>query len=75
MIIDEVLNRKDGQPYEPKALYDYVTRCLDVDGAEQIATALDSGENRDVQNALCYYIDAHEYRPALKQYIQSVQWI
>lgn len=63
MIIDEILDRKAGRPYNAKAFYNY---CLDYfDGlGDTITRAMDGGTNGDVQEALCGYI-----------YVRSVNWI
>lgn len=75
MIIDLILDRQDGLKYDPKAFY------LDIRGYEQsleieyISKAMDYGSNRDVQNALCKYIDDFDYDPEIKTYIRKVKWI
>lgn len=75
MIIDEILDRKDGASYNPQDFYDYVSQQLDVLNSKDIATALDSGTEEDVKKALCEYIKLGEYNPAICDYINSVNWL
>lgn len=74
MIIDEILNRKAGRPYNAKAFYNY---CLDYfDGlGDTITRAMDGGTNGDVQEALCGYILQQDYNPEICDYVRSVNWI
>lgn len=75
MIIDEILDRKNGASYNPQDFYDYVSQQLDVLNSKDIATALDSGTEEDVKKALCEYIKLGEYNPAICDYINSVNWL
>ena len=75
MIIDEILDRKDGAGYDPKEFYDYVSHSLGTLNAEDIASALDSGTEADVKKALCEYVKLGEYNPAICDYINSVNWL
>ena len=75
MVVDIILDRKDGYGYDPKELYEYCTDEINVCNYEEIARALDSGENKDVQKALCNYINMAEYNPAICDYINSEYWI
>ncbi len=77
MIIDLILNRKDGIKYSPKAFYNYLMGYYKAFPGlvEPIADALDSGTNKDVQNALCDYINKEDYNADLCNYIKSVQWV
>lgn len=75
MIIDEILDRKDGASYNPQDFYDYVSQQLDVLNSKDIARALDSGTEEDVKKALCEYIKLGEYNPAICDYINSVNWL
>lgn len=73
MIIDLILDRKDGTPYEPKRFYN---SCMNYGGkfADEITRAMDAGTEEDVKAALCAYIDG-EYNPEIKNYIHSVKWL
>jgi hypothetical protein len=71
MVIDLILDRKDGKPYNAKEFYNQVTLYRDY----VIAEALDNGENKDVQKALCDYIEHNGYNPKIKDYIKSINWI
>lgn len=75
MIIDVILDRKDGAiNYAPethlKAIYDYATDS----GMNDIATAVDSGNEDDVKAALMRYITACGYPSPLLDYIARVRW-
>ena len=73
MIIDLILDRKDGEQYSPKHFYD---DCMayGVIGHD-IAEAMDNKEERDVKMALCYYIIEQDYNSEICQYIISVNWL
>lgn len=71
MVIDKILDRKDGIPYNAKQFYNEMMNY----GAYDIATALDSGENKDVQTTLCDYIIINSYDPNICDYIKAQEWI
>lgn len=77
MIIDLLLDRKDGAKYCPEAFYRDIRAYeseLDID---YISKALDYGSDRDVHKALCKYLVDFDYiyDPALFEYVTSVPWI
>ena len=78
MIIDLILDRKDGYPYNAHEFYndirDYERLGVGTHG-EDISIAMDYGDNRDVQRVLCQYIDRNEYNPSIKDYIRSQEWV
>lgn len=59
--------------YNPRVFY------FDVLGygkiGDRITRAMDYGEEADVKAALCAYIDEQDYNPAIKDYINSVNWL
>ena len=73
MIIDLILDRKDGRPYTSGNFYRAVNRYHPH--GVQIADALEGGEEADVKKALCNYIKRHDYNPAIKKFINSVTWL
>lgn len=73
MIIDKILDRKDGNPYGPKRFYDDVVMYGEVGFA--IAEAMDSGEEADVEKELCRYLVDNDYRMSIGDYINSVNWL
>jgi len=73
MIIDLILNRKDGETYSARQFYAGVMQYGEI--GHGIAAALDSGENKDVQRELCTYIDEQEYNPDIKNYINDQEWL
>lgn len=74
MIVDRILDRKDGTPYNAKELYDY---CKDVGEGigDDIVDALDYKTEEEVKDALCNYIVAQGYNLDICDYIRSVNWI
>lgn len=80
MIIDRILDRKgweeDGKYdyYDPKEFYNDMMSYADM-GGEEIARAMDFGEEEDVQRELCKYITDHNYNPEICKYINSVNWL
>ena len=75
MIIDIILDAKDGD-YNPREFYNYVSESeAFFDSDWSISRALDSGTNQDVQNALCKYIDVNQYNSEIKTFINLFTWI
>lgn len=81
MIIDVILDRR---AYERKDkifgwygekqfrdLYDYAMSFE----FHYLARAIDGGTEKDVKDALCRYIDENGYRPSIKRFVRSVNWI
>ena len=77
MIIDLILERKDGAPYNPHTFYTNVMGYGEIwpELAHPIAEAMDSGTNEDVQRTLCGYIMSEGYNPAICGYIVNTDWI
>jgi hypothetical protein len=77
MIIDLILDRKDGKPYSPKKFYDEVMAYGKTwpKMAYPIADAMDVGTEKQVKLALEKYITDNEYNPSIIDYINSVNWI
>lgn len=73
MIIDLILDRKDGDDYNARDFYFNVLEYGEPGRA--ITQALDGGTNRDVQKALADYIMDNEYNPEICGYIFSVDWL
>ena len=81
MIIDIILDRKEGEhtgeKYDPRAFYRAILGWIDLNPkpAGEITAAMDYGTNKDVRAALCRYIDAGDYNPALKDWINAREWV
>lgn len=74
MIIDKILDRKDGIPYDARTFYNDMM-VYHATGGHAIATALDSGEEHDVKRELARYIVEQEYNLDIITYINSVNWL
>ena len=69
MIIDKILNRKDGRHYSAHDFYIEVRKYerLGVGThGEDISIAMDYGDNRDVQRVLCQYIQRNGDRKSTR---------
>lgn len=76
MIIDLILDRKDGVEYDERDFYHDVRRYEETFNFEpSISLAFDYGFNEDIKEALCKYIDENEYNEDVKDYINSVNWL
>ena len=77
MIVDLILDRKDGVVYDAYRFYtdvqDYGTVFGDL--AWNIARAMDEGTEEDVKRELCRYIKEQGYNPEICEYINSVNWL
>lgn len=77
MIIDLILDRKDGSPYNAREFYWDVLQyesIFDFD-CYGISRAMDYGTNKDVQNALCKYIREQQYNPNICDYVKTQDWL
>lgn len=79
MIIDLILDRKDNEKDYGRDIYNAHDFYIDVlnygEIGEEITMAMDYGEEKDVKNALCNYIDKNEYSPLIKNYINNKNWL
>jgi hypothetical protein len=80
MIIDLILDRRDGFSYDAREFYfdvrDYENSGMaPTTGKDCISLAMDEGTDQDVKRALCAYIRNGGYNPAICDYINSVNWI
>ena len=71
MVIDYILDRKDGYGYDVKKFYDACMAYEEFD----IARALDSGTEKDVKKALCDYVIYNDYPKSICKYINSENWL
>lgn len=76
MIIDLILDRKEGVMYTPKQFYNDVMVYESLfDMGYPISRALDYGNEKQVKKALCDYITNNGYNENIKKYINSVKWL
>lgn len=77
MIIDRILDRKDGEKYNPiKFYYDCMRYSSVFDGiGDGITRAMDSGSENDVKHELCIYLIENDYNLDICGYVHSVNWI
>lgn len=78
MIIDLILDRKDGKKYNPREFYNGVVGywgTFQDDVMLKIADALDGGTEIEVKRSLARYIIEHEYNLEIIDYIKSVEWL
>lgn len=73
MIIDLVLDRKEGFPYSDVRFYHELIQYGEV--GFEIARAMDSGTEKDIQESLCDYIVKNDYNIEICEYIRSVKWL
>jgi len=73
MIIDLMLDRKDGTNYAPKQFYCDVMNYGEI--GNKISRAMDSGEELDIKTALSDYILENGYSLDITDYIFSVNWL
>lgn len=73
MIIDLILDRKDGVPYSPEQFYRDVFDYGEI--GWDITRALDAGTENQVKQALCQYIDNQGYSEHIKSFVNSVNWL
>lgn len=80
MIIDAILDRKDAiQAKEPdrwtvedlRNVYDQAMFWE----FDYLSRAIDGGTEKDVQDALCRYIDEQGYNPRFKRFVKTHTWV
>ena len=76
MIIDLILDRKDGNEYNAREFYyevlEYESTCI---SDREISRAMDGGTEQDVKKALCDYVINQGYNSEICYYINSVNWL
>jgi hypothetical protein len=76
MIIDLILDRKDGTPYNPKEFYNDVMEYESVFNLDRsISSALDYGDEKEIKKALCDYVINQGYNKNIRNYINDVRWL
>ena len=77
MLIDLILDRRDGVSYSPSEFEEEVKKyCETYPSYIPVYDALISGSEDDVKDELCRYIDDEWYGSRLiKDYINSVNWL
>lgn len=73
MIIDLILDRKDGERYDARDFYFNVLEYGEP--GHGITAAMDGGTENDVKKALCAYILDYGYNWDLCYYIHAVNWL
>ena len=76
MIIDLILDRKDGEEYDAREFYYCVMEYEStLDSNREISCALDGGNESDVKKSLCDYITGNGYNTEICKYVNSVNWV
>lgn len=77
MLIDYILDRRDGVSYCPSEFEKEVEEyCETFPSYIPVYDALINGSEGDVKEELCRYIDDEWYgNPLIKDYINSVNWL
>ncbi len=77
MIIDLILDRKDGDPYNPKTFYNNIMEYNKVfnNSFEYISKAMNEGTDYDVKKALCKYILDNDYNIEIMKFVLKSKWI
>ena len=76
MLIDLILDRKDGLRYRPENFKRDVRGYLDVfKSYKPVYDAILLKDESAVKRELCRYIDIEGYNPQIKNYVRSVSWL
>ena len=76
MVIDMILDRKEGSKYSPFDFYRYALAECDIfDMFDGLTKAMVSGTEDDVKRELKKYIIEQGYNPEICNYIDSVPWL
>lgn len=76
MLVDLILDRRDGVSYSPSEFEEEVKEyCETFPSYIPVYDALINGSEDDVKEELCSYIDDEWHgSPLIKDYIRSVSW-
>lgn len=73
MIIDCILDRYEGNDYNPREFYfdmlEYGSSGIDI------SRAMDFGNEEDVREQLCRYVDCNKYNGKIKDFINKAKWL
>ena len=76
MIIDLILDRKNGHEYNAREFYYEVLEYESTFNLNrEISRAMDGGTEQDVKKALCDYVISQRYNTEICAYINSVNWL
>lgn len=76
MLIDVILDRRDGVKYDARRLYDYLQEGGVVFPFYwDYARVMDEGTEEEMKSALCSYVTECGYSPEICDYIRSVDWL
>lgn len=76
MIVDAILDRKDGCSYNPMQFGVYVASEEKIFNLGcGIEDAIEEADEEELKAALCRYIENNGYNPKIKDYIHSVEWM
>ena len=73
MIIDLILDRKDGDKYRPEVFYRRVYMYGEIGFG--ISSAMDGGTENDVKRELCNYVVENGYDEKICEYINKEKWL
>lgn len=73
MIVDAILDRKAYPSYTQEDM-DYILNEAKTMDFDYITSAFETGSNKEIQAALCKYIDEQDYNPEIKEYINKNIW-
>ena len=73
MIIDLILDRKDGDKYQPSKFYHDCMGYGEV--GNDITAAMDYGNEPDIKKAICQYIIDNDYNLDICKYVNRVNWL
>ncbi len=73
MIVDLILDRKDGEIYNPKKFYNNVMRYGEI--GYNITRAMDNDNEKQTKDNLKGYIIENRYNIDICRYIDSVKWL
>lgn len=69
MIIDEILDLKDG--YKKEVDLDYIYNEAKIFNFDDLTEAIENGNNKDIQRALINYITTQNYNSSLVEFIKK----
>ena len=74
MIIDVILDRSAGVPYDPVDKRSYMAEEARIFGFDRLEGAIRSGDAGAIRGELCGYVIEQGYDPAICRFVAQMDW-
>jgi hypothetical protein len=75
MIIDLILDRKDGKEYDANVFFNDLAKYSKDICDMRICNAFGMGTEKEVKESLCKYVTGYGYNTEICKFINKVEWL